>query len=156
MQKYIIDGNNLIGKIKSFQNLQQNDKQSVREKLAFLIDSYFHNKKYRVSLHFDGYPGLPIKISSAKIFYSQDKTADEKIKDEISSYKNPRNIILVSSDNNLKEFARVCSCNVINSEEFSVELVKRADKDEEEQRIQSINDVEEFKRIFNVKNNPRR
>ncbi len=151
MQKYIIDGNNLIGKIKSLHNLQKDDKQLVREKLSFLIDNYFHNKKFKVSLHFDGHPNLPIKMSTIKIIYSQNRTADEKIKEEISSYKNPKNIIVITSDNNLKEFARVCSCSVISSEEFSAEITKGNEKDEEEERIESINDIEEFKRIFKVK-----
>jgi predicted RNA-binding protein with PIN domain len=153
MLKYIIDGNNLIGRIKSLKKLQQNDKQSAREKIAFLIENYFHKKNLRISLHFDGYPNLPIKISSAKILYSMNKTADEKIKAEISSYKNPKNLIVVTSDNNLKEFARVCSCVVISSEEFSEKLSKQYIKDEEEERIKSINDVEEFKRLFRTKNN---
>lgn len=152
MRKFIFDGNNLIGKISSLQKLKKADKQSAREKLAFLIDNYFHKKKFRVSLHFDGYPNLPIKLSAVKLIYSKNKTADEKIKEEISSEKNPKNITVVTSDNNLKEFARVCSCTIINSEEFSVELTRANKKDEEEERIKSINDVEEFKRIFKVKN----
>jgi predicted RNA-binding protein with PIN domain len=148
MQKYIIDGNNLIGKIKSLQKLQQNDKQAVREKLVFIVERYFHKRKFRVSLHFDGYPGESLKISAGKIIYSQNRTADEKIKDEIASFRNPINLIVVTSDNNLKEFAQVCSCKIISSEEFSSILYSQEEKDEEEERIKSINDVEEFKRIF--------
>ncbi len=151
MQKYIIDGNNLIGKIRELQILQNKDKQAARERLAFFTDSYFHNKKIKVSLHFDGYQNTPIRINAAKIIYSENKTADEKIKAEISSSKNSRSITLITSDSNLREFARVCSCTVILSEEFAEELKKRSEQDDEERRIQSINDIEEFKRIFNVK-----
>lgn len=151
MLKYIIDGNNLIGKIKSLQKLQSSDKQSAREKLAYLIDNYFNKKKFKVSLHFDGYPNLPINITNAKVIYSLKKTADEKIKDEISSQKNPKNIIVITSDSNLKEFARVCSSKVISSEDFASSITGRGEQNEEEDRINSINDVEEFKRIFNGK-----
>lgn len=151
MQKYIIDGNNLIGKIRELLDLQNKDKQAAREKLAFLTDSYFQSKKVKVSLHFDGYQNTPIRINSAKIIYSENKTADEKIKSEISASKNSRNITLITSDNNLREFARVCSCSVILSEDFAKDLKKRSEQDDEERRIQSINDIEEFKRIFNVK-----
>ncbi len=151
MNKFIIDGNNLIGKIRPLQKLQNNDKQSAREKLAFLVESYFRGKKVKVSLHFDGYQNIPIKIASAKIIYSENKTADDRIKSEISAAKNPKLITLVTSDNNLKEFARVCSASVISSDEFAEELNRRNEKDEEEQRIRAINSVEEFKKIFNVK-----
>ncbi len=151
MRKYIIDGNNLIGKIRPLQKLQNSDKQSAREKLAFLIESYFRGKKAKVSLHFDGFQNTPIKIAAAKIIYSESKTADDRIKSEISAYKNPKLLIVITSDNNLKEFARVCSATVISSEEFASELSARNEKDEEEQRIRDINSVEEFKKIFNVK-----
>jgi predicted RNA-binding protein with PIN domain len=45
MKHYIIDGNNLIGKIKSFNQLQKKNKQQCREKLAFLLSRYFSKKK---------------------------------------------------------------------------------------------------------------
>ncbi len=45
MLHYIIDGNNLIGKIKRFSSLQKKDKQTAREKLAFYVDRYFIFKK---------------------------------------------------------------------------------------------------------------
>lgn len=151
MRKYIIDGNNLIGKIRTLQKLQQSDKQSAREKLAFLVESYFREKKAKVSLHFDGFQNIPIKLSSAKIIYSEKKSADDRIKSEISAFKNPKLITVVTSDNNLREFARVCSASVISSEEFAAELNRRNDKDEEEQRIRDMNSVEEFKKIFDVK-----
>jgi predicted RNA-binding protein with PIN domain len=151
MLKYIIDGNNLIGKIKDLQKLQYNDKQAAREKLAFLIDNFFLNKKIKASLHFDGFQNTPIRITSAKIIYSENKTADDRIKAEIIASQNPRNITVITSDNNLRQFAQVCSASVISSEVFAAEIKKRNESDEEENRIQSINSIEEFKRIFNVK-----
>ncbi len=151
MRRYIIDGNNLIGKIKSLQQLQRTDKQSAREKIALILESYFRGKKTRVSLHFDGFQNTPIKMAAAKIIYSENKSADDRIKAEISASKNPKLITVITSDNNLREFARVCSASVISAEDFAAELQKRNDKDEEEQRIRDMDSVEEFKRIFNVK-----
>ena len=151
MKHFIIDGNNLIGKIKNIKKLQNKDRQTAREKLAYLIENYFQGKKVKVSLHFDGFQNSVIRIHGVKIIYSEDKTADEKIKTEISASKNPRNVIVITSDNNIKEFARVCSASVILSEEFSAELKKRKEINEEERKIRSIDNVEEFKKIFNVK-----
>lgn len=151
MQRYIIDGNNLIGKVKGLQKIQNADKQGARETLALIVERYFSGKKIKVSLHFDGYQSTPIKISGAKIIYSDKGSADDKIKAEITASKNPRNITVITSDNNLKEFARVCSASVISSEEFAAAIKTGNEKDEEESRIQSMNNVEEFKRIFKVK-----
>jgi predicted RNA-binding protein with PIN domain len=148
---YIIDGNNLIGKIKELQKLQNKDKQSAREKLALLIDNFFLDRKIKASLHFDGFQNTPIRITSAKIIYSENKSADDRIKAEIIATRNPRNITVVTSDNNLRQFAQVCGAAVISSEEFALEIKKRNETDEEEKRIQSMNNIEEFKRIFNVK-----
>ena len=45
MKHFIIDGNNVIGKIKFLKSIQKSNKQQSRRKLAFLIDNYFHAKK---------------------------------------------------------------------------------------------------------------
>ena len=65
MLTYIIDGNNLIGKISSLMNLQKKDKQAAREKLTYILERHFTNKKANITLHFDGHPNS--KINSSKI-----------------------------------------------------------------------------------------
>ncbi len=124
MKHYIIDGNNLIGKIKSLNQIQKKNKQQSREKLAFLLGSDISvKKKHRSILHFDGFENDAIRVSGIKIIYSGSSTADEKIKHEIERSKNPKNNVLVTSDSNLAEFGRVCSCQVIKSEEFAKQLL---------------------------------
>ena len=44
MKTYIIDGNNLIGKVKSLQNLQQKLKDQSRKNLVKILDKYFSDK----------------------------------------------------------------------------------------------------------------
>ena len=150
MKHYIIDGNNLIGKMKSLYSLQRKDKQATREKLALILERYFIKKKIKVTLHFDGYANDPIKTSGIKIIYSENKTADEKIKSQIEKSKKRTTLTVVSSDNNVREFARVCSCGVIKSEDFVNQLNASQTKSEESDRISSIDDPEEFKRLFGV------
>ena len=43
IKKYIIDGNNLIGKISELWSIQKKDKQLSRVKLAKVIDQYFRD-----------------------------------------------------------------------------------------------------------------
>jgi predicted RNA-binding protein with PIN domain len=151
MRTYLIDGNNLIGKIIYLNKIQLKDKQSAREQLVFLIENYFYNKKEKVYLHFDGYENEPLKLSKGKIIYSEKTSADNKIKDQIESAKNRKNLIVVSSDHEIQNFAKVCSCQIISSEDFGKKLTLRDEKDEEEIRIRSINNVEEFKKLFDTK-----
>jgi predicted RNA-binding protein with PIN domain len=151
MKHYIIDGNNLLGKIPSIKNLQKLNKQASREKLAFLLGRYISNKKVSVDLHFDGYLNEVIKVSGMKINYSGSLTADERIKKEIERIKNPKNIIVVTSDSNLAEFARVCSCSIIKSEDFAKQIHSVLSPDDEQARIDELNSTEEFKKLFGVK-----
>ena len=152
MLNYIIDGNNLIGKISSLKSLQKKDKQASREKLVYILDRYFIKKKANVTLHLDGHPNGRINSSKLKIVYSENITADEKIKKQISNSKSPRNIIVVTSDSNLAQFAKVCSTTIVSSEKFAAEISKSNSGIDEESLIKSINNIEEFKKLFGVDN----
>jgi len=151
LKQYIIDGNNLIGKIKSLNKLHRKNKKQSAEKLAFMIGRNFSKKKVSISLHFDGVQSDIIRVPGLKINYSGTVSADEKIKSEIGKSKNPKNIILVTSDINLAEFGRVCSCQIIKSEVFSKQLLSPDSSDEEKNRIEELDNTEEFKKLFGVK-----
>lgn len=150
MQKhYIIDGNNLLGKIKN-KISGVNDPQMYREKLAFLLERYFSTKKVRVTLNFDGHPRDAIKVSKIKIIYSENKPADDLIVHQIETAKNPKHIVVVSSDRKIMEFAKACSCTVLKSEELIPELFPKQISGTEEEIIKEIN-PEEIKKLFGIK-----
>ena len=150
MKHFIIDGNNVIGKINSLKRIQEKDKQQSRLKLAFLIDNYFQNKNVKVTIHFDGYANEPIKLNNCKIKYSKNHTADDNIKHQIETSSNPKNITIVTSDNNLRQFAKVCSCYLQSSEEFAINL-KQKGKDDEADKIDRMSkDINGFKKLFGV------
>jgi len=151
MKHYIIDGNNLIGKIKRLSDLQNKDKQSAREQLVYLLQNYFSGKKIKVSLHFDGFENSRVNISNGKVIYSDSKTADEKIKDQISASKNRKEIIVISSDSGIRNYAKVCGCSLLTGEEFYKETAAKNESDDEEKRIKEMNNIDEFKKLFNVK-----
>lgn len=148
MQKYIIDGNNLIGKIPELKSIPKKEQQMARERLALILDRYFAGKKLRISLHYDGFAGPAIKTDSISIHYSDARPADDFIRREIEHSKNPKLLTIVTSDNSLAAFARACSCRVIKAEEFAGELSRKEINDEAE-RIKSIS-KDEIKRLFNL------
>ena len=154
MKHYIIDGNNLIGKINFLHKMQQKDKQHSREKLAFMIDNYFHDKKVKVTIHFDGFENFPIKLNNAKIVYSDSKSADDKIKNQIELAENRKNLVVITSDNNIQEFARVCSCLIIKAEEFARTIQGKIQNDEKDIIEKMNNNLDEWKKLFDEgKNN---
>ena len=145
MIHYIIDGNNLIGKDSFLNKLQRKEKQSSREKLVLILDRYFINKKANVTLHFDGYPNETIRSNKARVIYSENRTADEKIKYQIEHLKSNKNTTVVTSDNNLAQFAKVCGCKVVASEEFLKIIRDSKSGDDEEKRIKEISNQEILK-----------
>lgn len=150
MKKFIIDGNNLIGKIKTLVPFKEKEKQILQNKLTYMIDRHFANKKVDIFLYFDGFAGEKINVSKIKIVFSGGSTADEKIKKQIESEKNKRTLVIVSSDNEIRNFAKVCGCEILSSEEFGKELLKGSHISSEEQKISAIDDVSMFKKLFNV------
>ncbi len=149
IKKYIIDGNNLIGKISELWVLQQKDRQLSRIKLVKYLDQYFANKNVKVSLHLDGYAADPIPSSKVKINYSDNKTADSKIKKEIDNSKNPKVLLVVSSDHSVQNYAKVNSCTVLSSEDFNKMLKDKKSKKSEDDIAKSISN-DEIKKIFGV------
>jgi predicted RNA-binding protein with PIN domain len=151
MRHFIIDGNNLIGKTSVLQKLQKKDRQLSREKLAFILESYFISKtNNKATLHLDGFPNIPINVRKIKVIYSGKKTADDQIKLQIENEKNSRNLVVVTSDNNLKQFAKVCGCEWRSSEDFSKEMLARSDVDDEAKRIKEMDNNDEFRKLFDV------
>lgn len=150
MLHHIIDGNNLIGKISSLKKLQVKDRQGSREKLAFMLQRYYSKRNVKVSLHFDGYPKEEIKIMRIKVVYSENLTADDRIKKEIEESKNPKNLVVITSDSNLKDFARKCSCTVISSGKFIQQIELKPASEDESRIIQEMDDPDEFKKLFGV------
>lgn len=148
MKTYIIDGNNLIGKVKSLQNLQQKLKDQSRKNLVKILDKYFSDKNYKISLHFDGYENEPVVSSKIKIYYSQNHSADSKIIKEIDSSKNPKLLTIISSDSKIYDYAKVNSCEAIKSEDFA--KIIRYKKNISEENIQKSISDNEIKKMFGL------
>lgn len=149
MNQYLIDGNNVIGKVKNLK--KKKDKQQSREQLAMRLDGYFSQKRAKATLYFDGHPNGAINTSFVTIRYSYDAIADECIKRDISNNKNPKKLIVVSSDHSIENFARACSCNTMKSESFSKMIMNNDLGNEEEKRIAEMkHNIDEFKRLFGV------
>ncbi len=84
-----------------------------------------------------------------KIHYSESKTADDEIRLQIDRTKNPKTLIIVSSDRRIYEYAKVNSAEYLKAEDFIQEMKKLNKKSEEEERIKSIDD-EAIKKLFGV------
>jgi len=155
---YIIDGNNLIG---CSPDISLGD-PDARDKLIQLIRKFQESKQTKVTLVFDGMPspgGQLKNVISAKftvLFPRHGHSADDEIKRLLNAYHQLSEVVLVTSDRELKLFAREKGAKTRNSVEFYYELRKsffRSGKREENQkRIDhslSKHEVEQWLKIFN-------
>jgi predicted RNA-binding protein with PIN domain len=119
----IIDGNNLIG---SSPDIKLND-PDARIKIMHLLENYQDQKKNNLVVVFDGEPNpysqndfSKEKIKVIYPFYGN--SADDEIKRLLDTYTDFRDVVLVSSDSELKSFAKEKGAKIINSIEFYFEL----------------------------------
>lgn len=144
MQRFLIDGNNLIHKIPEIKKL---NKDIATEKLIFLLQRYFVNKKVQVTIFFDGHSATDIR-TNFEIVYSLNRKADELIKQRIDRSVRNKNLIVVSSDLEIIRYAGICGCTSITSEEFYKRINSSTPINLDEKPSRA--NIEEFKKLFNV------
>ncbi|MGE5314869.1 MAG: NYN domain-containing protein [Acidobacteriota bacterium] len=152
---YIIDGYNLMHAIPSLKKLLARDAQSAREELIDHVARLTHRKKFRGTIVFDGSkPRTEFGSSRAPIHvvYAAPLSADEKIKELISQAKNRSWLVVISSDHEILNFARVCACTTHTSKYFASMLFETETRGEEkDQSSLSKSQVDEWLRIFGEK-----
>ena len=153
---YIIDGNNLIG---CSPDIELSDPES-RNKLISLLRRYQRNRNNKIILVFDGEPdGIGSRDDPSSKFTirypTYGHTADEEIKRQLSGYTTCKDVVLVTSDRELKTFARDKGARTVNSIEFYFELKRvnriQGARDESQKRIEasiSNREVDQWLKIF--------
>lgn len=118
--QYILDGYNLIR-----HNLLQAHLKGSDQKLALvhLIRRLrlCGSEKNKVRVVFDGFPlqkDSPCHDAQCEFLYAQDESADARIKRMVESAGQPRNVIVVSDDNELRFSVRLAGARTLKVEEF--------------------------------------
>lgn len=156
MKTIIIDGNNLIHKVPYLKNIFLKDKETAQIALVESVKSR-SSRNEKIIFIFDGFG----KIEKPNAEFSNNFTADEIIRKRIEKFPNHKLLKIVSSDNEIIGFAKICGCEVSRSEVFWDELKENNplyegrninqnyiyDKKEKPDRF-SKKDLEEFKKFF--------
>ena len=152
----IIDGNNLIG---CSPDIALDDPEA-RKKIIHLIKKYQKNKKNNLIIVFDGKPDTLFveshSLDKFSVVYPRfGYSADDEIKKILGGYSDCKAVTLVSSDRELKNFARKMGIKTLNSIEFYYELKKvyrmSGKKEEKLKRIHgkiSKQEVDKWMKIF--------
>ncbi|MCX6555136.1 MAG: NYN domain-containing protein [Candidatus Aminicenantes bacterium] len=153
---YIIDGNNLIGSAPDFSLADP----EARVKMVSLVRKFQESKNAKVTLVFDGEPRgselrSPINAKLTVVYPRYGLTADDEIKRILDNYQQLKEIVLVTTDRELKKYAREKGARTINSIEFYFTLIKnllsQGKKEETLKRVNtrvSQNEVEQWLKIF--------
>jgi predicted RNA-binding protein with PIN domain len=153
---YIIDGNNLIGCSPEF---SLSDPEA-RGKMIAIIKKFQESKNTKITVVFDGEPQgselrNPINSKLTVIYPRYGLSADDEIKKILENYQNLKETVLVTTDRELKSFAKEKGAKTINSIEFYFTLkkafVSQGKKEETLKRVNnrvSQNEVEQWLKIF--------
>ena len=154
---YIIDGNNLIGCAPDF---SLSDPEA-RSKMISIIKKFQESKNTKVTVVFDGEPQgselrNPINSKLTVVYPRYGLSADDEIKKILENYQHLKETVLVTTDRELKSFAKEKGAKTINSIEFYFTLKKafvlHGKKEETLKRVNarvSQNEVEQWLKIFN-------
>lgn len=151
---YLIDGHNLIGKIPDIQLTDPNDEAKLVQRLM----GFCARTGKRCTVVFDhGLPGGSSKMSTAGvkvIFASVHSNADRVMIDRIHKVRNPREWVVVSSDNQVLGTARRRRIPTLSSAQFADMLarpkpVAKPGREEAPDLRLSPDEVDEWLRLFN-------
>lgn len=130
-QKIIIDGYNLMHADPEIKNLIEQDLEEARGELIDLLEKYLRTRQVQMTLVFDG-RGRMMDAESRKlgvfqiVFSPSYQSADEFIITSIREAANPREYMVVTSDNaDIGRAARAAGASVVPSDEFARRLRKR-------------------------------
>lgn len=159
MKHYIIDSLNVINKCNFFKSKFLISKTVAISSFCEVLNVYAAKyPTYKFSAVIDG-TEMPQSIVSSQIKLIRsgaNETADNVIKNMISNTHGKSTLVVVSSDREVYNFARINACEAIESEEFIKLLfpqpakVQKAGKNfkGEKPSHTSKKDFEEFKRLF--------
>ncbi|MCM8818800.1 MAG: NYN domain-containing protein [Candidatus Omnitrophica bacterium] len=138
--EYLIDGLNVIKS--SF--IKKYGKKTIEFSKEFLIDILEKYKRKHPSIEitvvFDGAPSSfdIYREKRIKIVFSQDITADEKIRKILENKKNKNKIYVVSDDREIGEFTKILGGNIFKVKEF-LDIVFPTTKKEKSDNSKNLN-----------------
>lgn len=151
---YLVDGHNLIPKV----GLHLNSPDDEMELVAILKE-FARLKRQQVEVYFDGAPigqAGTRKLGTVRAhFVPLGQTADSAIRSRLKKMeKDAKNWIIVSSDHEVQNAARVVRAQIVTSDEFVKMLraaTNSAPKANTENKKLSAQEVDEWLKLFREK-----
>lgn len=147
---YVLDGYNVLNKI--FLNSGGSLEDSRMALIRMLeVQRPQGSLKNSLTVVFDGKAGFAsqVKTSTLDIVFTQGETADDWIKAMVARARNPKNIVVVTEDNEIKIYARHCHAKVLGVKDFFGKTQKKQNKQRslktKPQTIQRVSNTEQYR-----------
>ena len=120
---YLIDGNNLLGRIAAHELREKGG----RDGLVVRLLAYQRVTRARIHLVFDGNPeetrtDVPVNAKFTIHYPGSGESADDVIRDMVSRQTDRRRFFVVSSDRAIREMAKKKGIEALTSDAFAREL----------------------------------
>lgn len=128
--------------------------ENERDRLVRLIELHQPQGSFKnqVTIVFDGRAGLRPgpRSSSVQIVFSQDESADDKIKKIVEQSQNPRNFVVVTDDRDIRYSVRALGAKLLNVKDFLKKIESpgksfKKDSQQESEANKNISKTLEFK-----------
>ncbi len=149
---FLIDGHNLIGRLPDLR-LDDPDDEA---KLVARLRTYCARAGKRATVVFDrGLPGgRSDALSNSRVevvFAATGRSADGILRERIRRARDPRGLMVVTSDREVIAAAQSQGARVVRSEEFAARLEPRQETSVEKDAHLSAEEIEEWLRVFGAK-----
>ena len=136
---YILDGYNII---KQLPNKDKRKVNSSRDSLSYFIKRHRPqgSRKNKVTIVFDGREDVFSNEAKTpiEIIFSKGESADDKIKKMVERSKNPKQVVVVTDDREIRFFVRYLGAKLMTVDEFlstAKDKSKETQKNEEKKHI---------------------
>ncbi len=116
-KKTYIDGYNVLRKISRLDRLMKSNADAARRGFLDFVRRRSKNRGHIVIV-FDGHGESPGSGSMITTVYSLTRTADSWIRRNLENERQPRAVLVVSSDNEVRAHALACGAEILSSQEF--------------------------------------
>lgn len=159
-RRILIDGYNLLYHFPELRRIIERDLEEAREGLLARLSSYAEEKGVEVIVVFDGegrLGGVAESRGGVKVIFSRPpEKADPLIKRMIDKMEWGMDLTVVSSDNEIRSYARLSRVRLTSSHQFANEIAQKPDKEYEKKFDHSMSpeELEEWMRLFLGKEDP--
>jgi len=145
----LVDGHNLIGRMPDMSLADADDEAELVRRLR----RYCQRNRRRATVVFDGglIGGIAPALSAPPVevvFAAEDESADRILVRRIRRARDPRGLLVVSSDRAVQEAARAQGARVIASETFAAQLAGHSAGRREPGKPVAVGSVDEWLRAF--------